>query len=90
MIEEFEQGEVVVRREVEEEEEYRRVELPGIYMAKMLYEWDDHRFEEEYLNKLKGNWRRWKKDRMEVEKKEKQVADIIWGKSMEVSPEEKP
>jgi len=24
-----------------EKEEYRRMELPGKYMAKLLYEWDD-------------------------------------------------
>ena len=69
-----------MRREVEEEGEYKRMELPGKYTAKMLYGWDDQKFEEEYLNKLEGNWRRWKNDRKEAEKEEKQVADIIWGK----------
>jgi len=63
LIKEFEQEEVVVRREVEEEGEYRRMELPGKYMAKLLYGWDDQRFEEEYLNKLEKNWKRWKEDR---------------------------
>ena len=90
LIEEFERGEVVVRRQVEEKEEYRRMELPEKYMAKVLYKWNDQRFEEEYLNKLEENWRRWKKDRKEAEREEKQVADIIWGKNMEVSLEEKP
>jgi len=47
-----------VRREVEEEGEYRRMELPGKYTAKLLYRWDDLRFEEEYLNKLEKNWKR--------------------------------
>ena len=37
LIEEFERGEVVVRREVEEEGEYKRMELPGKYTAKLLY-----------------------------------------------------
>jgi len=37
LIEEFERGEVVVRRQVEEEGEYKRMELPGKYMAKLLY-----------------------------------------------------
>ena len=55
LIKEFERGEVVVRREVEEEEEYRRMELPGKYTAKLLYEWDDRKFEKEYLNKLEKN-----------------------------------
>ena len=58
LIEKFEQGEVVVRREVEEEGEYKRMELPGKYMAKLLYGWDDRRFEEEYLNKLEKNWKK--------------------------------
>jgi len=37
LIKEFEREEVVVRREVEEEGEYRRMELPGKYTAKLLY-----------------------------------------------------
>ena len=42
LIEEFKQGKVVVRRQEEEEEgEYKRMELPGKYMAKLLYGWDD-------------------------------------------------
>ena len=61
--EEFERGEVVVRRQVEEEGEYKRMELPEKYTAKVLYRWDDQRFEEEYLKKLEGNWTRWKGDR---------------------------
>ena len=72
------------------EKEYRRMELLGKYTAKMLYGQDDQKFEEEYLNKLEGNWRRWKNDRKEADKEEKQVADIIWGRSTEVSLEEKP
>ena len=55
LIKEFKRGEVVVRREVEEEGEYKRMELPGKYTAKLLYGWDDRRFEEEYLNKLEKN-----------------------------------
>ena len=90
MIKEFEKGEIEVRRQVKEEGEYKRMELPGKYTAKVLYGWDDKKFEEEYLNKLEGNWRRWKNNRKEADKAEKQVADIIWGRSTEVSPEEKP
>ena len=55
LIEEFEWGEVVVRREVEEEGEYKRMELLGKYTAKLLYGWDDRKFEEEYLSKLEKN-----------------------------------
>jgi len=32
-------------------------------MAKLLYGWDDQKFEEEYLNKLEKNWKKWKEDR---------------------------
>ena len=58
LIEEFEKGEVVVRQEVEEEGEYKRMELPGKYTAKLLDRWDDRRFEEEYLSKLEKSWKR--------------------------------
>jgi len=43
-----------------EERDFRREELPGKFTAKMLYEWDDGKFEEEHLKKLERNWRRWK------------------------------
>jgi len=39
------------------------MELPGKYMAKLLYGWDDRKFEDEYLKKLEKNWKRWKEDR---------------------------
>ena len=94
LIKEFEQGEVVVRREVEEEGEYKRMELPGKYMAKLLYGWDDQRFEEEYLNK----WKKWKEDRQideskhlrRVEEKMEEENEKIRRRDWRVSPEEKP
>jgi len=43
-----------------EEKDFRRGELPGKYMVKMLYGWDDGKFEEEYLQKLERNWQEWK------------------------------
>jgi len=46
-----------------ERKEYRRIELSGKYMAKLLYGWDDKKFEEEYLRKLEQNWKRWKEDK---------------------------
>ena len=46
-----------------EERDFRRGELPGKFTAKMLYGWDDRKFEEEYLNKLEKNWKKWKRDR---------------------------
>ena len=63
LTEDFKQGEVVVRRQEREEEEYKRMEIPGKFMAKLLYRWDDRKFEEEYLNKLEKNWKKWKEDR---------------------------
>ena len=39
-------------------EEFKRIDLPERYMAKLLYEWDDRKFKEEYLRKLERNWRR--------------------------------
>ena len=43
-----------------EEEDFRRRELPRKFIAKMLYGWDNGKFEEEYLRKLKRNWQKWK------------------------------
>ena len=63
LIEEFEQEGIEIRRQEGEVNEYRRMELPGKYTAKLLYRWDDQKFEEEYLNKLKKNWRKWKNNR---------------------------
>ena len=48
-----------------EAEEFRRGELPGRYIAKLLYGWDDKNFDEEYLEK---NWNKWKNERKEGEK----------------------
>ena len=38
------------------ERDFRRGELSGKFMAKMLYGWDNRKFEEEYLRKLERNW----------------------------------
>ena len=43
-----------------EERNFRRGELLGKFTAKMLYGWDNGKFEEEYLRKLERNWKRWK------------------------------
>ena len=48
------------RIDLAEERDFRRGELPEKFMVKMLYGWDDRKFEEEYLKKLERNWRRWK------------------------------
>ena len=41
-----------------EERDYRRGELPEKYIVKMLYRWNNRKFEKEYLKKLERNWRK--------------------------------
>ena len=38
--------------------DFRRGELPGKYMAKILYRWDDRKFKDKYLKKLEINWQK--------------------------------
>ena len=45
-----------------EKKNFRRAELPGKYTARMLYRWDNRKFENKYLKKLERNWRRWKRE----------------------------
>ena len=98
LIEEFERGEVVVRRQVGEDEGYRRMELPGKFTAKVLYGWDDQRFEKEYLNKLEKNWKKWRENRQidesehlrRVEEKMEEENEKIRRRDWRVFPEEKP
>jgi len=59
-LEEFkERMNVEVRRQEKldmvEEKDFRREELLEKYTVKMLYRWDDGKFEEEYLRKLEKN-----------------------------------
>ena len=82
---------------MEEEGEYKRMELPGKYTAK-LYGWDDRRFEEEYLNKLEKNWKKWKGDRQidksehlkRIEENMEEENEKMRGRDWRVFPEEKP
>ena len=37
------------------EKDFKRRELPGKYIAKILYEWNDKKFKKEYLRKLERN-----------------------------------
>jgi len=50
---------VEVRRQekidIAEKRDFRRGELSGKFTAKMLYGWDDKKFEDEYLKKLEKN-----------------------------------
>jgi len=38
-----------------EEKDFRRGKLLGKFMAKMLYKWNNRKFEKEYLRKLERN-----------------------------------
>ena len=81
-----------------EDEEYRRIELLGKFTVKELNGWDDQRFEEEYLNKLEKNWKKWKEDRQideskhlkRIEEKMEEENEKIRRRDWRVSPEEKP
>ena len=87
-----------------EAEEFKREELLGRYIAKLLYGWDNKKFDKEYLKKLERNWNRWKNDRKEEEKeyvkrlekslewneKDEQMSRIIWGDKKEVFLEAEP
>ena len=69
-VEEFEKGrfeEEIQRIRIKKEkkkklnleaEKFKRGELPGRYIAKLLYGWDDKKFDKEYLKKLQRNWNR--------------------------------
>ena len=87
-----------------EAEEFRRGELPERYTMKLLYRWDDKKFDEEYLKKLQKNWNRWKNNRKEGEKeyikklekslewneKDEMMSEIIWKDKKEVPLEVEP
>ena len=40
------------RIDIAEERDFRRGELPGKFTAKMLYRWDNGKFEDKYLKRL--------------------------------------
>jgi len=114
-IEEFEKGRfeeeiqrIRLRKEKEiklnlEAEEFKRGKLPGRYIVKLLYGWDNKKFDEEYLKKLERNWNRWKNERKEGEKeymkkleeslewnrRDEQMSKRIWG-DKKVSLEAEP
>ena len=39
---------------------FKQGELPGKFMAKMLYGWSDKQYDQEYWGRLEKNWRQWK------------------------------
>jgi len=63
-IEEFEKE---YRRDMEdvawqecEKTTFKHGELPGKFMAKMLYGWSNKWYDQEYWGRMEKNWRRWK------------------------------
>ena len=53
-----------------EEKDFKRAELLGKYMAKLLYRWNNRKFKNEYLKKLEKNWQKQKGEEKKIEKKE--------------------
>ena len=43
-----------------EEKDFRREKLLGKYIAKILYKWNDGKFKNKYVKKLKRNWQKQK------------------------------
>jgi len=68
LVEEFkreyrrEEEEEVRRQEAEEDRKVFSRELPGRYMAKLLYGWDNKKYDKEYWKHMEENWRQWKKN----------------------------
>ena len=74
------------------DKEDRRGELPGWYMAKILYRWDDNKFNEEYWGQLERNWRKQKgkgKERLERINKEEEEEEIEEGRIEKWDEEDK-
>jgi len=62
VIESGERLSIEVRRQEKlnmmEKRDFRREELPEKYIVKMLYRWDNIKFENKYLKKLERNWQK--------------------------------
>jgi len=57
MLTQYFNNEETAKRIRKEDRTYRRSKLLGRFTAKMLYGWDDKRFDKEYLRKIENNWR---------------------------------
>jgi len=68
LVEEFEreycreEEEEVRQQEAEEDKKVFSRELLGRYMAKLLYGWDNKKYDKEYWKCMEENWRQWKKN----------------------------
>ena len=60
----WEEVESEVRRQekldIIEEWDFRKGKLLEMYIAEILYKWNNGKFEEEYSKKLERNWQKWK------------------------------
>jgi len=78
LVKEFkeEYGKIGRLRKRRNSKEDKKGELLDKYTAKMLYGWDDKRFNKEYWGQLERNWKKWKgkgKERLErIDKKEEE------------------
>jgi len=49
----------------------------GRFMVKVLYRWDDGKFDQEYLKKLERSWRKWKEAKFFQRKNLKKGNNVI-------------
>ena len=79
VLKDYKRGYKEAARRIKEEKDstYHRSELLGKYTAKMLYGWDNRKFEREYLKKLEGNWRQWKKGKFFWRKNLKRGGNVM-------------
>ena len=49
-----------------EAEKFKRSKLPGKYIVRISFEWDNKKFEDKYLKKLERNWARWKRNLLSI------------------------
>jgi len=81
LVKEFEEeyGEIGRARKRKDNKEDKKEGLLGRYMAKMLYGWDNKRFDEEYWGRLERNWKKWKEkgklERIDEEEKKKEIEE---------------
>jgi len=60
-------------------------ELPGRYTAKLLYGWNNKKFNREYWRRLKRNWKQWRSGKA----KEREMLEMIQEKDKEKEKENK-
>lgn len=75
LIEEFEEqyGEGVRQTKKMNMRENQETQLPGRYIAKVLYRWDNKKFDREYWEQLERNWRRQKR----AQKRGQRILEMI-------------